>query len=97
MKELMLILLYLNNGLLFKSNNIFFFNFFFSPKLVNMKEYVNSDKVHKSSLFSDSKRRNSLNKNVTAMKDPIPIRNSRRGKTQITTGKLYARYSVFST
>jgi len=22
------------------------------------------------------------------MKDPIPIRNSRRGKTQITTGKL---------
>jgi len=59
-----------------------------NPKLVNMKEYVNSDKVHKSSLFSDSKRRNSLNKNVTAMKDPIPIRNSRRGKTQITTGKL---------
>ena len=53
-----------------------------------MKEYANSDKVHKSSLFSDSKRRNSLNKNVTAMKDPIPIRNSRRGKTQITTGKL---------
>ena len=53
-----------------------------------MKEYESSSKVHKSVLFSDSKRRNSLNKNITAMKDPIPVRNTRRGKTQITTGKL---------
>jgi len=59
-----------------------------NPKLMNFKEYENLGKVHKSGLFSDSKRRSSLNKNVTAMKDPIPIRNSRRGKTQVTTGKL---------
>ena len=55
---------------------------------MNFKEYENLGKVHKSGLFSDSKRRSSLNKNVTAVKDHIPIRNSRRAKTQDTTGKL---------
>ncbi len=34
-----------------------------------MKEYENSIKVHKSLLFFESKRKNSLNKNVTAMED----------------------------
>lgn len=53
-----------------------------------MKEYENSTKVQKSVFFFESKRKNSLNKNVTAMEDPIPSKNTKRGKTQIITGKL---------
>lgn len=67
----------------------YFFYFCFSPKLVDLKEYHGSGKYYKSSLFTDSKRRNSLNKKVGFSNEgAIPVRSNKRGKTTITKGKL---------